>query len=355
MKRTAPSKGLFGLLLLGVVGLAILTGGCKRENAPAPDLANKPEILERSKDMGGGLMLRWRVMAASATVEPQWTEMLRQTGFWLGDLDPKGQGELGRLNRSAGLEPVVLRDDVFTLLGDIQRLCVWVDGHFDPLAGAYRALWGMTRDAPRVPKPDELSAVKESTGWMSLVLDEATHRAFLPVSGMIYDLGPVMDAVLARELGRKLDAAGFTDYMLSLGHATIVRGRVAESMKLSLIHPRKTVLRYADMRVNGAAMILNDVEPGFVDNSFRVHPMLDPETGIPSQRLMASAVTGPDVLTAAVLAYVAFVVGPDDAGALFERFPGYAGAMMDRIQRVSLTSGAEEFIEVGEKNEKKRN
>ena len=66
---------------------------------------------------------------------------------------------ISAINRSAGIAPVTVPEDVFSLISDAVDMAYATDGVFNPAIGPLSELWGFGTEKARLPSPEEIEAV----------------------------------------------------------------------------------------------------------------------------------------------------------------------------------------------------
>jgi len=115
----------------------------------------------------------------------------------LSDYNP--ESELSRLSQTAVDRPVVVSDDVFTVLSTAQSLARDTDGAFDITLGPVIRLWRVARKADRLPDPESLRRAGQLCGYQKLTLDANRHTVRMDRKGMQLDAGGIAKGFAADE------------------------------------------------------------------------------------------------------------------------------------------------------------
>jgi len=158
----------------------------------------------------------------------------------------RDDSELARINRSAGLEPVQVSQEMFAVLERALYFAEASGGAFDPTVGPLVKLWGIGTETPRQPTDAEIRAALDLVNWRDLELrvaeisansaatsadtatppaDTAVRMAFLKRRGMALDLGAIAKGYAADELTRILGEENVPRALIDLGGNIYIWGK----------------------------------------------------------------------------------------------------------------------------------
>jgi thiamine biosynthesis lipoprotein len=260
--------------------------------------------------------------------------------------------EVSRINRAAGLAPVPVSPELFTVLGRALYFAEASDGAFDPTVGPLVNLWGIGGDNPKVPDKKEIEAALALVNWKELELsrkagpdtDEApgsvpgtdgsvSATAFLRRRGMALDLGAIAKGFAADELVKILRETRTKSAVIDLGGNIYVYGTrprtgsfLSEAGKTAKwrvgiqnpLDDKGTYVGYLEL--DEASVVTSGVyERFFTQNEKRYHHILDTLTGFPVENgLLAVTITAPSSMDADALSTAIFALGREKGSALAE-------------------------------------
>jgi thiamine biosynthesis lipoprotein len=147
----------------------------------------------------------------------------------------RDDSELANVNRNAGVRPVPVSDELFTVLERSLYFAKASGGAFDPTVGPLVRLWAIGTEKPRLPLDKEIAAALDLVNWRDLELGEVppagaaaarpAKTAFLKRQGMALDLGAIAKGYAADELARILREAGVQRALIDLGGNVYVFGK----------------------------------------------------------------------------------------------------------------------------------
>ena len=107
--------------------------------------------------------------------------------------------EISKINQNAGIKPVKISSDTFTVLSCAKEIAILSDGAFEPTIGNLVELWNINAIIndetgailPQIPSQKEIENALSKTDFTKLILDEKNQTAFLTQSGMKLDVGGI--------------------------------------------------------------------------------------------------------------------------------------------------------------------
>lgn len=190
-----------------------------------------------------------------------------------------------RIGAAAGQAPVAVPAEMFAVLQNAQRVFKESAGAFDPTVGALSG-WQFEPGAQRMPTAAEIQAELRHVGGQHLQLDARTRTAFLAKPAMALDLGgiaklPILDAGL-----RVLKQEGVGNALINGGGDVLAMGRLAgRPWRVGVRDPRQPEQMLGVIEVEGYGVVASsgDYERSFMHDGRRMHHVLNPKTGWPTQ------------------------------------------------------------------------
>lgn len=236
----------------------------------------------------------------------------------------RDDSETAHINHRAGQQPVKVSPVMFGLLQRAQEISALSNGAFDITVGRLVELWGFGRETA-VPAPDSLAAYLANVGsaFMHLQPNDSTIGFDRP--GIHIDVGGIAKGAIIDSIYQMLAEAGYQDFMIDAGGDLRMRASdlTAGRRNVWITHPRREGSFLARFKLdNGAVATTGDYERFFLREGRRYHHILDPKTGMPSDKAVSVTVVAQDAVTADALATAFFVMGPNSSLALARQLPG---------------------------------
>jgi len=254
-----------------------------------------------------------------------------------------GASEIRRVNEAGG---GTVSEETAALLeraAAISRAC---GGAFDVTVGPVVDVWGFYGDEQRVPSADELAAALALVGPDKLTLAGTEVR--FAAAGVRLDLGGVAKGYAAGRAAEALKAAGVASAIMTLGGNVRTVGLKPDGSrwKVGIADPAAPQAMAGVLTTGENAVVTSGgYQRYFDEDGVRYHHIIDPATGYPAASgiLSATVVTADDVLADA-LSTALFVLGEEQAGALWRSMGGFEMILIAEGGRIIVTGGlADDF------------
>lgn len=271
------------------------------------------------RHVGEAMSTRWEIVlphrADSATTAASLFARLRELESELSEW--REGSPLTAVNRAAGSAPVAVPDELYRLLERSLELGRRTDGAFDVSWAALWGLWDFRAAEPSVPDPREIARRAALVDFRRVVLDSAARTAYLPEEGMQLGLGGIAKGWALDEMTARLEAAGFSDFLLVGGGQVVARGRRGDRpWRVGLRDPRGgPEALFARIEPGDASVSTTaDNEAYFEIDGVRYHHVLDPRSGWPARGVRSVTVRHPEATLADALSTALMVLGPRAGG-----------------------------------------
>ena len=231
--------------------------------------------------------------------------------------------EVSRINAAAGVGPVQVSDETYTVIERAQDVSRRTKGIFDITVGAFKGLWKFDQDMDgTLPDPKDVKARLANIGYRDVVLDKAKKTVFLRRKGMSITLGGIAKGYAVDKCVKLLFDQGLTSFMVQAGGDMYIAGKKGkEPWTVAIRDPRgptNTYFAFAPIE-NHSFSTSGDYERGFVKDGVRYHHILDPRTGMPAHASRSVTVRAKDAFTADAWSKVMFIVGWQEGLKVIER------------------------------------
>ncbi|VFR46776.1 Thiamin biosynthesis lipoprotein ApbE [plant metagenome] len=204
---------------------------------------------------------------------------------------------LSRIGVQAGISPVTVSTELMQVLQAAVALSHETGGAFDATIGALSD-WRFDGASARLPAPERILAQRARVDSRALHLDLLARTAYLDAPGMALDLGGIAKLPILEAGMRVLHEHGVTDALINGGGDVITSGtRQGEPWRIGLRDPRapSRLLGTIALAGNGVVASSGDYERGFWHEGRRMHHVLDPATGYPTQGVRGVALIAASV------------------------------------------------------------
>lgn len=191
---------------------------------------------------------------------------------------------LNAINLAAGLQPVNISSELMQVLKMAKALAVASQGAFDSTVGTLKN-WNFDAAHPSIATPQQIAEQLPLIGSHALVLDERRSTAYLTKRGMRLDLGGIAKLPILQAGMKKLLELGVSNAMLNGGGDVLVQGQLNNrNWRIGLRDPRQPEKLLGTISLNkGFVASSGDYERFLIQDGKRLHHILDPKTGYPTQ------------------------------------------------------------------------
>lgn len=191
---------------------------------------------------------------------------------------------LSAINLMAGLQPVPVPPELLSVLLMAQQMARTSAGAFDATVGALRD-WNFSSDHPVIPTAAQIAAQLSLIDPAGLVIDQHASTAFLARRGMRLDLGGIAKLPILQAGLHQMQARGVANAMINGGGDVLVMGELhGRPWRVGLRDPRHPEQLLGTVSLNrGFVAASGDYERFVMHEGKRLHHILDPKTGYPSE------------------------------------------------------------------------
>lgn len=283
---------------------------------------------------------------APEAIEEAQDEVFRLEGLW-SVTDEKS--ELYKLNHS---NFNAVSADTAELISFTLGISEKSGGALDPTIYPVLTAWGFTTDEKRVPSEDELTRLLELVDYRAVKISENTVTL---KNGMMLDLGAVAKGAASDAAANVLRKNGITSALLNLGGNIMTIGTKPDgrAWRIGVKNPTGDgdigVLELSDC----AAVTSGLYERYFIDeNTGTLYGhIIDPKSGYPvNNELLSSTIISPDGRLCDALSTAVFVMGTEQAAALWRDMGGFDMLLITKDNEVIVTDGIKERFTLSDKS-----
>ncbi|EME7199781.1 FAD:protein FMN transferase [Enterococcus faecium] len=214
----------------------------------------------------------------------------------LGDkitINQKGS-EIDEVNEQAGIKPVKVSDDVYTLVKRAYEYSQDSQGGFDMAIGAITQLWRIGFDDARKPSQEEIDQALKLVDYHKIELNDKEKTVYLKEKGMIIDLGAIAKGYITDEVVKALKKQGVTTAIVDLGGNVYVLGYSPrgenQDWTVGIQDPnmaRGSVL--GSIKERNKTLVTSGIYERYLEvDGKKYHHLFDPKTGYPFDNDIAS-------------------------------------------------------------------
>ncbi len=248
---------------------------------------------------------------------------------------------LSAVNLMAGLRPVPVPPELLQVLLMARQAAQASGGQFDTTVGSLRD-WNFDPAHPAIASAQQIAAqlrlVDQAKG---LVIDEQAGTAYLTQRGMRLDLGGIAKLPILQAGMRQLQRHGVTNAMNNGGGDVMVMGQLnGRAWRIGLRDPRQPEKLLGTVSLNqGFVAASGDYERFVMHQGKRLHHILDPRTGYPTQGPHGVTLISEQLEVINGLGTAIMVAGAKTGRARVARTPGLEALIVDADNSLWLSPG----------------
>lgn len=254
--------------------------------------------------------------------------------------------ELSRVNAAAGIKPVPVSLETWTVVQRAKQAAELTGGGFNIAIGPAVDLWRVTEDQ-RIPTEAELAALRPLVDLQAVRADLHEQTLYLEKPRMRIDVGGIGKGFAADHAVMAMKRAGALAGVVALSGDIKTFGQLPGGRKfpVGIQHPRKegAILVYVDLE-DEAISTAGDYERFFERDGVRYHHILDPQTLQPARACQSVTVIAKEGVWADGLDTGIFVMGPERGMELIERLPDIEAIIVDQEGNMLVSSGLKSRI-----------
>jgi FAD:protein FMN transferase len=259
--------------------------------------------------------------------------------------------EVEQVNAQAGIEPVNVSPDTFTVIQRGLYYSELTKGRFDITIGPLVKLWGIGTEYAKVPNKEEIQELLPLVDYRKVEIDPKEQTVFLQEKGMRIDLGGIAKGYAADEAKRILLELGIKHAIIDFGGniSTVGKKPGASVWKIGIQNPEEGRGRFLGIaRVVDKSIVTSGIyERFFIKDDKRYHHILDTETGYPVENGLASvSVITEEGIYADAISTSLFALGLKDGREIVEKREELEAIFVTRDNKVSISKGIEEIFSI---------
>ena len=294
-RKTMRKKLLFSLITLSI-SFMVLTGCTNSTKNTTTESSAATKILKdpySDEQFLLGTYVRIRVYdeGKESALKPAFDRVKE-----LGDkitINQKGS-EIDEVNEQAGIKPVKVSDDVYTLVKRAYEYSQDSQGGFDMAIGAITQLWRIGFDDARKPSQEEIDQALKLVDYHKIELNDKEKTVYLKEKGMIIDLGAIAKGYITDEVVKVLKKQGVTTAIVDLGGNVYVLGHSPrgenQDWTVGIQDPnmaRGSVL--GSIKERNKTLVTSGIYERYLEvDGKKYHHLFDPKTGYPFDNDIAS-------------------------------------------------------------------
>ena len=243
----------------------------------------------------------------------------RQIGIAIGEIRRiealisswKATSETSSINKNAGIAPVKISEELFSLIQRAIQISKLTDGAFDISYASMDQLWKYDGSMTQMPSKEAIKKSVAKVGYTAIVLDPKNSTVFLKNKGMKIGFGAIGKGYAADKAKKLLIANGVSGGIINASGDINSWGSKpnGSSWQVAITNPLNKNKAFAMLPIKDAVVTSGNYEKYVTFNSRRYSHIIDPRSGYPAQGIISVTVFAPKAELADALATSVFVMG----------------------------------------------
>ncbi len=252
--------------------------------------------------------------------------------------------EIAKVNEEAGIQPVAVSQDTFTVIEEALKIAELSNGAFDPTIGPLVEAWDIGGPNARKPSDDEIASLVKLINYKEVQLNKDTLEVYLPRKGMALDLGGIAKGYAADQVADILRDHGVEQAIVNLGGNVLTLGRKPDGTmwKIGIQDPEEGRGNYVMIaQLDNTSLVTSGPYERFLEiDGKKYHHILNTKTGYPvdSDFTSVSIITQSSFLADALSTSV-FALGYEKGLALVNSMPEVGAIFFTSDDKVLLSDG----------------
>lgn len=252
---------------------------------------------------------------------------------------------IDEINAQAGISPVQVDADTFSVIEKGLAYSQLTDGAFDISVGPIVKLWNIGFPDARIPSAQEISTALPLVGFDKVQLNAEDSTVYLEEKGMQLDLGGIGKGYAADEIADLLRSQGVEHALIDLGGNLYTLGTKVDGSLWNIgvqdpFNPRGKII--GRLTTADESIVTSGIYERFIEDEagHKYHHILDPKTGYPYENEIAGVTivskhsTDGDALSTSV-----FALGIEKGLEFVESQPDVEAIFVTTDYKVYLTKG----------------
>ncbi|PKA97148.1 thiamine biosynthesis lipoprotein [Flavobacteriaceae bacterium MAR_2009_75] len=254
--------------------------------------------------------------------------------------DPDSETSL--INKNAGVKPVVVSSELFSLIERSIQISELTDGAFDISYASLDGVWKFDGSMKVMPNESEIESSISKVGYRNIVLNENDQSVFLAKKGMKISFGAIGKGYAADKAKELLVSKQVVGGIINAAGDLTTWGTKANGEKwvIGIANPLSKERIFSWLKiVESSVATSGNYEKHIVFEGVKYSHIIDPRTGYPTTGVNSVSIFAKSAETCDALATAVFILGKDDGLDLINQLGGIEVVLVDNDNNVHKSSG----------------
>ena len=256
-----------------------------------------------------------------------------------------------KINESAGIEPVKVDYDTYTVIKKGLEYAKLSNGLFDISVGPIVKLWNIGLPEAKVPTKEEIDSRMPFVGYSDVELNDEENTVFLKRQGMMIDLGGVAKGYTADVISDILTEEGVKSAIIDLGGNIFAHGLKVDgsTWRIGIQNPfsdRGDII--GTITVKNKSIVTSGIYERYIEkDGIKYHHILSPKTGYPYENELAGITIISDKSSDGdALSTSVFAMGVEEGMKFVNTQEGIDAIFVTKDNKIYITDGIRDIFKL---------
>jgi thiamine biosynthesis lipoprotein len=221
--------------------------------------------------------------------------------------------QTNEINRNAGIKPIKVDEEVFSLITRSQKISELTQGAFDITYGSIdKSLWNFDQSMTVLPSAELAKQSVRLINYKNVILDTANTTVFLKEQGMRIGFGGIGKGYAADKAKLLLQAKGVTSGIVNAAGDLVSWGTQpnGKPWTVAIADPDQSLVPFSRLNISGMAIATSgNYEKYVVIDGKKYSHTIDPTTGLPVSGIKSVSIISPSAELSDAMATPVMVMG----------------------------------------------
>jgi len=250
--------------------------------------------------------------------------------------------QISQVNKNAGIKPIAVAKEVFSLVERAIKVSQITSGAFDISYASMDKIWKFDGSMKEMPTEEAIKKSVSKIGYKNIILDPKQQTLFLKTEGMKLGLGGIGQGYIADKVKELLKSKGCISGIVNVSGDINTWGKQIDCKlwTVAIVNPMNKNKVFATFPLEDSAVETSGSYEKFVIfNGIRYSHIIDPRTGYPAKGVVSVSVFAKQTEIADALATGIFVLGVEVGLDLVNQLKGIECIIVDDKGKIHSSKG----------------
>ncbi|MDV4149523.1 FAD:protein FMN transferase [Clostridium sp. AL.422] len=248
-----------------------------------------------------------------------------------------------KINESAGITPVKVDDDTYTLVKKGVEYSKLSNGLFDISVGPIVKLWNIGLPEAKVPTQEEINEKLPLIGYQDIELNDTDKTIYLKRKGMMIDLGGIAKGYTADVISDILTEQGVKSAIIDLGGNIFAHGKKpnGDEWRIGIQNPySERGDQIGVLTTSNKSIVTSGIYERYIEqDGVKYHHILSPKTGYPYDNEIAGiTIVSDKSVDGDALSTSVFAMGVEEGMKFVNSLDGIDAIFITKDKKVYITN-----------------